>query len=203
MLGSKRLLGLFAVFAAAPCAVHACSNLLISPGASADGAPMISYAADDSALYGDLALYPAADHPPNATRDTYDWDSGVYLGKIPEVAHTYKVIGNMNEHGLAISETTFGGLASLSSQPGALLSYGGLIWITLQRAKTARAAVQIMGDLVDKYGYYSTGESFSLNDGNEGELRRHKRRGTHRVPAPSPSFLACHVLCTDATPGAA
>ena len=92
------LLGLCAAFALAPCAVRACSNLLISPGASADGSPMISYAADDSALYGDLALYPAADHPPNATRDTYDWDSGVYLGKIPEVAHTYRVVGNMNEH---------------------------------------------------------------------------------------------------------
>jgi dipeptidase len=144
-----------------------CSNLLISPGASTDGSGMISYASDDGGLYGDLAHYPAADHAPGSMRDTYDWDSGAYLGQIPEAAHTYGVVGNMNEWGLAISETTFGGLPAYAAQPGALLSYGGLIWVTLQRAKTAREAVRVMGELVATYGYASEGESFSLNDGEE------------------------------------
>ena len=150
-----------------PLLAGACSNLLISPGASSDGSAMISYASDDGALYGDLAHYPAADHEAGAMRDTYDWDSGAFLGQIPEVPHTFGVVGNMNEWGLAISETTFGGLSQFGSQPGALLSYGGLIWITLQRAKTAREAVETMGNLVSQYGYASEGESFSLNDGKE------------------------------------
>jgi dipeptidase len=128
---------------------------------------MISYASDDAALFGDLAHYPAADHAANATRPCYDWDSGAYLGEIPEVAHTYSVVGNMNEFGLAISETTFGGLSSLAGQKGALISYGDLIWITLQRSKNAREAIKTMGELVSSYGYADVGESFSINDGHE------------------------------------
>jgi dipeptidase len=97
----------------------------------------------------------------------WDWDSGDYLGKIPEASHTYSVVGNMNEHGLAISETTFGGLEMLSKQPGAKISYGGLIWTTLQRAKTAQEAITVMDLLVNTFGYFSDGESFSINDGKE------------------------------------
>lgn len=100
-------------------------------------------------------------------RDVIDWDGQFYLGQIPEVAHTYNVIGNSNEWGLVIGETTFGGLAALHEQPGALIDYGSLIYITLQRAKTAREAIDTMASLVATYGYASGGESFSIQDPNE------------------------------------
>jgi dipeptidase len=128
---------------------------------------MISYSADSTGLYGDLAHYPAANHSSNDTRSTYNWDKGNYLGEIPEAAQTFSVVGNMNEFGLAIGETTFGGLKELEGQPGSLLDYGSLIWVTLQRAKTAREAIQIMGELVTEHGYVSSGESFSITDGKE------------------------------------
>lgn len=146
---------------------NGCTNFLITKGASADGSVMITYAADSHTLYGELYHQPAADHPEGAKRKIYEWDTGKLLGEIPEPAHTYSVIGNMNEFQLAIGETTFGGRSELGSQNGAIMDYGSLIYVTLQRAKTAREAIKVMTDLVAEYGYYSSGESFSIADPDE------------------------------------
>jgi dipeptidase len=145
---------------------QACTNFLITPGASADGSSIVSYAADSHVLYGELYHYPAADYPEGAMREIVDWDSGRYVGRIPEVAHTYNVVGNMNEWQLVIAETTYGGLPNLENPEG-LIDYGSLIYITLQRAKTAREAIKTMAELVANYGYMSSGESFSIADPNE------------------------------------
>lgn len=146
---------------------NACTNFLITKGATVDGSTMITYAADSHTLYGELYYQPAADHPEGAMRKIYEWDTGKFLGEIPEVPHTYSVVGNMNEFQLAIGETTFGGRPELASQEGAIMDYGSLIYVTLQRAKNAREAIQVMTDLVEKYGYYSSGESFSIADPDE------------------------------------
>jgi dipeptidase len=144
-----------------------CTNFLITKGASADGSVMISYNADSHVLYGELYFWPAMDWPSGAMLDIYEWDTGNYLGQIPQVAHTYSVVGNMNENQVSLGETTYGGLPSLQHQKGAIVDYGSLMYIALQRSKTAREAIQIMGDLVGKYGYASEGESFSVSDKNE------------------------------------
>ncbi len=144
----------------------ACTNFLVTKGASTDGSTMISYAADSHVLYGELYHYPAADYPEGAMRDLYDWDSGKYLGQIPEVRHTYNVVGNMNEWQLAIGETTYGGLEELWNGEG-LMDYGTLIYISLQRCKTAREAIRNIAELTAKYGYISEGESFSIADTEE------------------------------------
>ena len=145
---------------------NACTNFLITKGASTDGSCMISYAADSHVLYGELYHYPAKDWPAGAMLDVYDWDGGMYRGQIPQVAHTYNVVGNMNEWQVAIGETTYGGIESLWEGPG-IIDYGSLIYITLQRAKTAREAIKCMGELVANYGYVSEGESFSISDTEE------------------------------------
>ena len=145
---------------------YACTNFLITKGASADGSCMISYAADSHVLYGELYHYPAADHAPGAMRDVYDWDGGAYLGQIPEIAHTYNVVGNMNEWQVAIGETTYGGIEALYNGQG-VIDYGSLMYIALQRSKTAREAIKWMADLVTEYGYVSEGESFSICDTEE------------------------------------
>ncbi len=145
----------------------ACTNFLVTKGASADGSTMISYNADSHVLYGELYYYPAMDHKPGEMRKIYEWDTGKYLGEIPEVAHTYSVIGNMNEYQVAIGETTYGGRKELHHQDNAIMDYGSLIYIALQRSKTAREAIKVMTDLMAKYGYYSEGESFSIADKNE------------------------------------
>ncbi|MFW6277614.1 MAG: dipeptidase, partial [Prolixibacteraceae bacterium] len=146
---------------------NGCTNFLITRGASVDGSTMVTYAADSHSLYGELYYQPAQEHPEGAMREIYEWDTGKYLGKIPQPRHTYSVVGNMNEFQLAISETTFGGRKELSGQEGAIMDYGSLIYVTLQRAKTAREAIQVMAGLVEKYGYYSSGESFSIADPEE------------------------------------
>jgi dipeptidase len=146
---------------------NGCTNFLISKGASVDGSTMITYAADSHTLYGELYFQPAADHMEGAMRKIYEWDTGKFLGEIPQPAHTYSVIGNMNEFQLAIGETTYGGREELGSQSGAIMDYGSLIYVTLQRAKTAREAIQIMTDLANEFGYYSSGESFSIADPEE------------------------------------
>lgn len=146
---------------------NACSNIIVSPGASSDGSSIVSYNADSGTLYGSLYHYPAADHQKGSMRDVYDWDSGVYLGQIPESEHTYNVVGNLNEFGVVIGETTYGGIEALQSQEGALIDYGSLIWITLQRSKSAREAISVMDELMQTYGYASEGESFSVGDKNE------------------------------------
>lgn len=146
--------------------VEACTNFLITKGASKDGSTMISYAADSHVLYGELYYRPAADYPEGAMMDIYEWDTGKKLGQIKQAKHTYSVVGNMNEHQLTIGETTFGGLHQLLDTTG-IVDYGNLIYITLQRAKTAREAIKVMHELTSTYGYASEGESFSIADPNE------------------------------------
>jgi len=145
----------------------ACTNYLITKGASTDGSTMISYAADSHVLYGELYHWPAGVWPEGTMMDIYEWDTGKYLGQIKQAKETYNVVGNMNEHQVAIGETTYGGLSVLSSQSGAIMDYGSLIYVTLQRAKSARDAIKIMGELVAEYGYASVGESFSISDKDE------------------------------------
>ena len=145
----------------------ACTNYLITKGASVDGSTMISYAADSHVLYGDLYHWPAGTWDEGTMMDIYEWDTGKYLGQIAQAKETYNVVGNMNEHQVAIGETTYGGLSVLGSQEGAIMDYGSLIYVTLQRAKSARDAIRIMAELVEEYGYYSSGESFSIADKDE------------------------------------
>jgi dipeptidase len=145
----------------------ACTNFIITKGASADGSVMITYSADSHTLYGELYYKPSKDYPAGTMVDVYEWDTGKLLGKIPQVRHTYSVIGNMNEFQVSIGETTFGGREELGSQPGAIVDYGSLMYFTLQRAKSAREAIRIYGELVSQYGYASSGESFSISDANE------------------------------------
>ncbi|MBU1719305.1 MAG: C69 family dipeptidase, partial [Bacteroidetes bacterium] len=146
---------------------YSCTNYIVTKSASTDGSVIISYAADSHVLYGELYFWSSADHKPGEMLDIYEWDTGKWLGKIEQVPHTYSVIGNMNEHQVSIGETTYGGKEELGKQTGAIMDYGSLIYITLQRAKTAREAIKIMGELVEKYGYASSGESFSISDANE------------------------------------
>jgi len=145
----------------------ACTNYLVTKGASVDGSTMISYAADSHLLYGELYHWPAAKWPEGTMMDIYEWDTGKFLGQIAQASETYNVVGNMNEFQVAIGETTFTGLDTLGKQEGAIMDYGSLIYVTLQRAKSAREAIQIMTDLVAEYGYASTGESFSIADKEE------------------------------------
>lgn len=148
-------------------AVFACTNFLFTKSTTTDGSTMITYSADSHVLYGELYHWPAQKWPAGSMMDIHEWDTGKYLGKIPQVAETYNVIGNMNQFQLAIAETTYGGREELGSQTGAIMDYGSLIYTTLQRAKNAREAIVVMTDLVAKYGYASSGESFSISDPNE------------------------------------
>ncbi|MGB4204782.1 MAG: C69 family dipeptidase [Bacteroidales bacterium] len=147
--------------------MDACTNFLITKGASTDGSTMISYSADSHELYGELYHWEAAVWPEGSMMDIYEWDSGKYLGKIKQARQTYNVVGNINEFQVAIGETTYGGRRELSTQPGAIMDYGSLIYVTLQRAKNAREAIKIIAELVEEYGYYSSGETFSISDANE------------------------------------
>lgn len=144
----------------------ACSNLIVGKKASVDGSVMVSYNADDYGMFGHLCHYPAGTHPKGTMRQIYDWDSGVYHGEIEEAPVTYNVMGNINEFQLSIGETTYGGREEMVDSTG-ILDYGSLIYVTLQRAKTAREAISVMTSLVEKYGYNSEGETFSICDPNE------------------------------------
>lgn len=146
--------------------LHSCTNFIISKGATTDSSTMITYSADSHVLYGELYLRPARDYPRGTMLDIYEWDTGKYLGKIKQVTHTYSVVGNINEHQVAIGETTYTGREELQDTT-AILDYGNLMYITLQRVKTAREAIILMGDLLSEYGYYSTGESLSISDPEE------------------------------------
>ena len=143
----------------------ACTNFVVGKDASVDGSTMISYAADSYALYGYLHFAPAADYAEGDVREVKDWDTGKPLCSIPQVSHTYNVVGNMNEHQLTIGETTWGGRPELEIGEG--IDYGSLIYIALERCKTAREAIKCMTDLVAEYGYASSGETFSIADPNE------------------------------------
>ena len=157
---------LVATFILATVPAGACTNFLITKGASTDGSVMITYAADAHVLYGELYHWPARDHLPGTMLDIYEWDTGKYLGKIKQVEHTYSVIGLMNEHQVTIGETTWGGRSELRDST-AIVDYGSLMFLALQRSKTAREAIEVMTSLVAEYGYASSGESFSIADPNE------------------------------------
>ncbi|MCP4219894.1 MAG: dipeptidase [bacterium] len=146
--------------------MFACTNFLVSKGASADKSTMITYAADAHVLYGELYYTPPAKYVEGTMLKVYDWDSGRYLGEIKQVPVTYNVVGNMNEHQVAIGETTYGGRKGLVDPKG-IVDYGSLMYLGLQRSKTAREAIKVMADLMAEYGYASSGESFSISDPNE------------------------------------
>lgn len=157
---------------------EACTNFIVGKKASSDGSVFISYSADSFGMSGFVAHFPAAQHPQGAMRDIYDWDSGKYLGSIPEATYTYNVVGNINEHQVAIAETTFGGRSELIDTTG-IIDYGSLIYIALQRSKTAREAIEVMTTLTNEYGYYSSGESFSIADANEAWILEMISKGPH------------------------
>ena len=158
---------------------EACTNVIVTRGASADGSCLVSYAADSHWLYGELYFKPQADWADGSKLKVYDWDSGKYLGEIEQAPHTYKTVGNMNEHQLIIAETTFGGRHGLNN-PDAIMDYGSLIYITLQRARTAREAIRLMDELTQKYGYYSEGESFSIADKEEAWIMEMVGKGAEK-----------------------
>lgn len=160
-LATLIVIGVFSMHTAIPC-----TNFLITRGASADGSTMITYSADSHVLYGELYFTPSRDYPEGTMLDVYEWDTGKFLGRIPQVKHTYSVVGNINEHQVAIGETTFGGREGLEDST-AVMDYGSLMYIALQRAKTAREAIHVITELMSAYGYYSSGESLSLSDPNE------------------------------------
>ena len=147
-------------------AASACTNFIVTRGASTDGSVMVTYAADSHALYGALYHTPGGKYKSGAMLPVYEWDTGRYLTDIPQVKETWSTIGNMNEHSLIIGETTYGGRPELEDSTGRM-DYGSLIYITLQRAKTAREAIGVIAELADTYGYASSGESFSIADPDE------------------------------------
>ena len=163
----RKFLPLLLVFSLlAESRTDACTNVIITPGASADGSSMVSYAADSHTLYGELYFTPAGRFRPGAMLDIREWDTQRPLGSIAQAASTYQTVGNMNEHQLIIAETTWGGREGLSD-PAGIMDYGSLIYVTLQRAKTAREAIETIVGLADTYGYPSSGETFSIADTEE------------------------------------
>lgn len=156
----------------------ACTNILVTKGASKDGSVMVTYAADSHTLYGELYHTPANMFPKGSMLRICEWDTGKYLGEIEQIPQTYSTMGNMNEHQLIITETTFGGRRELVDKTG-IMDYGSLIYITLQRAKTAREAIDVMTKLVEQYGYASSGESFSIADKNEAWIMELIGKGTN------------------------
>lgn len=145
---------------------EACTNFIVGKKASADGSVMCTYNADDYGMFINLCHYPAAKHSKGEMRKVYDWDTNKYYGEIPEAAETYNVIGNINEYQVTIGETTYGGLEEMVDTTG-ILDYGSLIYIALQRSKTAREAIHVMTTLANTYGYNSEGETFTICDPNE------------------------------------
>ena len=144
----------------------ACTNFIVGKKASVDGSVFVTYNADSYGAFMPLYHYPAAKHQPGDMRKVFEWDTNKYLGEIAEAAETYNVIGNSNEWQVTIGETTFGGREEMADSTG-VIDYGSLIYIALQRSKTAREALQIMTSLVEQYGYYSEGETFSVADKDE------------------------------------
>ena len=157
---------LAAIMSASAMEASACTNLIVGKKASVDGSVLVSYNADDYGMFGHLCHYPAGTHQKGEMRKIFDWDTGEYHGEIPEAPVTYNVIGNINEFQLSSGETTYGGREEMIDTTG-ILDYGSLIYVTLQRAKTAREAISVMTSLVEKYGYCSSGETFSICDPNE------------------------------------
>lgn len=145
---------------------QACTNIIVGKNASADGSVIVSYNADSYGMYGVMYRHVGGSHTAGEMRKIHDWDTGKYLGEIPQAEVTYNVVGQMNEHQVTICETTFGGRHELADSTG-IIDYGSLIYIALERSRTAREAIEVMTSLVEKYGYYSEGETFSIADKNE------------------------------------
>lgn len=162
----KKFILLAAFLIAAVTEIYACTNLIVGKNASTDGSTIVSYSADSYGLFGELYHYPAGTYAKGTMMDIYEWDTGKFLGQIEQARHTYNVIGNMNEYQVTIGETTFGGRPELADSTG-IIDYGSLIYIGLQRSRSAREAIKVMTDLVQQYGYYSEGESFTIADPNE------------------------------------
>lgn len=162
----RRLTLAVVCMAAAVADALACTNLIVGKNVSADGSTIISYSADSYSLFGELYHYPAGMHKKGTMINVYEWDTGKYLGQIEQARQTYNVVGNMNEFQLTIGETTFGGRPELVDTTG-VIDYGSLIYLGLQRSRTAREAIKVMTDLVQEYGYCSSGESFTIADPNE------------------------------------
>ena len=165
-LSKSIILSVLALAGLAAAESHACTNVLVTRGASTDGSNMVSYAADSHQLYGELYFAPAGVWQNGDMRKINEWDTGKYLGMIPQISRTYQRVGNMNEHQLIIAETTYGGRPELWDSTG-VMDYGSLIYVALERAKTAREAINVIVDLANTYGYYSSGESFSIADKDE------------------------------------
>ena len=165
MIMLKRKILLVFVSVAAGYAV-ACTNFIVGKKASVDGSVICSYNADSYGAFMKLAHYPAAKHQKGEMRKIYEWDTNKFLGEIPEAPETYNVVGNINEWQVTIGETTYGGREEMVDSTG-IIDYGSLIYIGLQRSKTAREAIRIMTSLVEEYGYYSEGETFTVCDPNE------------------------------------
>jgi dipeptidase len=177
---------------------EACTSFLIGKNASKDGSVMITYSMDSFGMFTHLNHFPAADHPVGTMRRIVDGDTNHYMGEILEAPHTYAVMGNINEHQLAIMETTFGGREELVDTTG-IIDYVSLMTLGLQRAKTAREAIQVMTQLVEQYGYASSGESFSIADPNEAWIlemigKGGKEKGAVWVAVRIPDdAIACHA----------
>lgn len=183
---------------AAICSVQitlACTNIIVGKKASKDGSVFVSYSADSYGAYGVMEHYNASTHKKGDKRIVRDWETNKYLGEIDEAPITYNVVGNINEFQLTIAETTFGGREELVDTTG-IIDYGSLIYITLQRAKTAREAIKIMDELVNRYGYCSEGETFSIADPNEAFImemvgKAGKERGAVWVAVRIPDEAVC------------
>ena len=145
---------------------NACTNFIVGKKASADGSVICTYNADDYGLFINLCHYPAGTHPKGTMRKIFNWDTNKYQGVISEAPQTYNVIGNINEFQVSIAETTYGGREEMEDSTG-ILDYGSLIYLALQRSKTAREAIQVMTTLAQTYGYNSGGETFTICDPNE------------------------------------
>eukprot|EP00501_MAST-03F_sp_TOSAG23-6_P000433 GSMAST32.ASY1.ANO1.445.1 assembled CDS len=170
----------FIVYASIIQGTFSCTNYMVTRGASNDNSTIVAYNSDGFSLFGYLKHLPAQEYVPGTLRDVYDFTSGKFLGSIPEVSATYNVVGNTNSEGLSIAETTFDGIEKLAEPfPGSILDYYSLMWITLQRTKTAREAIATMDILTSKYGYASTGESFSIADTKEVWIMEMIGRGLH------------------------
>jgi dipeptidase len=185
-----------ALLAARP--APACTSYLVTKGASVDGSTMMTYSADSHELFGELVHLPAGAHQAGTTIEVLDWDTRKSLGRIPQAARTFQVVGNMNEHQVAIGETTFGGRKELKDPEGRV-DYGSLMYLALQRARTAREAIGVMTSLVDEHGYASEGESFSITDPGEAWImdmigKGPKNRGAVWVARRVPDgFVSAHA----------
>ena len=169
-----------ALIASFPPAADACSNILVTKGASKDGSCLVSYAADSHQLFGELYFRAGGYHDRGTFRDVVEWDTGKFLGRIPEAPFTYKRVGNMNEKQLIVTETTYGGRPELWDSTG-VMDYGSLIYIALERAASAREAIEVIVSLANEYGYYSEGESFSIADRDEVWIMELIGKGTRMV----------------------